>query len=331
MNLTPKGNKQKHIVNIDSLLSVSHNSCCDFEFDLPFVIVRAEKIELVSGHIPETSEPFLFLDIDPLSDKKVVGGPNNNDYFAILRYVLPASAEQNLLDVKRKMSRCRGVFGKLSKLRIRIYDRFGSLHSFGLSKLVATSVDNTNPANVHTSQNHGLTTGDKIFIRNFQNASTEALNAHINRTRFIITTTGVNQFTLNGFDLSGEAVNQGLPSEVAYALGSHIFITTQIGVSYGVSLITQDGSGYPVLHLVGVFPILPSPIMVTILGFDNGALNSDNNLINGQHTIRSTDFNAPRTQLTLSNRTLSSYVSPSKKNRLKTRFYTWKRCRNLCC
>jgi hypothetical protein len=319
MDLKPKGLTYTKVINFDSMFSTDHNSSCDFSCQLPSLLKNVTKIHLVGGNIPFTSEPFLFLDINELKDKKIHGGcgkSSDNTYFAILRYPLPATSEQNLLDLEKRSSKVNGEFGKLSKLCFKIYNRFNEISSFGISKLIVANFDNLNPAQVHTTQNHTLVNGDEVYVQKFRNGSSNHINAKINNTRFVIQTTGVNQFTLTGLDLTGEAVNSGIPDDgPAYPLGGNAFVTTQTGISYRVLLISAVAPNKTSLTLARPYHIIQSTSVITVSECDNCATDHDNTLINRKYTVRASDFDITRTILTLplTPLILSSYVTPAKK------------------
>lgn len=314
-NLHTKGITQTHVVNFDSLFAEKHESSSNFTCRLPSLYKDVIKIHLISGNIPQTDEPFLFLDINELNDKKIINSKNNGTYFAMLRYPLPAVTEQNLLDLNKRSSKVNGVFGKISRLNFKIYNRFGELANFGISKLTVVNFDNLNPAQVHTSQNHTLLNGDEVYVTNFLNGSNASINNYINTTRFTILTTGVNQFTLTGLDLTGEAINSGNPADgPPYPLGSHTSVTNETGSSYPVALIAFVGPNLTTLTLGRPYNNFTTNQTIKITGCDNCASIRDNDLINAKYVITNANLDVTRTILTLPiTAVLSSYVTPSKK------------------
>ena len=102
----------------------------------------------------------------------------------------------------------------------------------GLNGQTITNIDNANPAEVTTIVNHGFTTGDQVTIINVQGyapnlATTPILNGQV----FTIVVTGLNTFTLTGFDgtLYAAYTSNGM------ALDSQVAITGQDGIRYYAS------------------------------------------------------------------------------------------------
>jgi hypothetical protein len=109
------------------------------------------------------------------------------------------------------------------------------------------------------------------------------------------------------------AVNQrntvDLPS---YTLGSKASIMLETGVGRSIISLTLVGAD-TVITLGSALPALNSGgnLFFRVSGCDNGALSTDNSIINGQHTVSiSADINPALTQITLRGKVLSSYVTP---------------------
>jgi hypothetical protein len=271
---------QLRTINIDSLFAKTHISSCDFVYELPIKINGVKQVQILSGNIPATSEPYLFLDIPELKHREIFGAYGKR-YIAILRYELPATAEQNLIDLPPN-NFITGYLGTLTQLTIKIYARWGLLHSFGLSKINVTSFSNASPTVITTSVAHNLVNGDTIYIREFSNASTLELQNTIQTTQYIVTVTGGTTFTIP-LDLSGESPTQQDSGVLAaYTLGKNSeiklqnigYITTSYVAGPTGTLITTSGN-----HLISVGDI------IKISGFDNGVTFSDNNKINSQHRV----------------------------------------------
>lgn len=290
---------------VDSLLSeTNHISSTNFVYELPERLNGIISIELISGSIPETLEPFLYLDIENLRVKNIVG-PRNRTYFAIIRYRLPAVAEQNLIDLETHNCIATGQIGTMTELRIKLYDRLGNLYNFGADRLILASMSNASPTVITTTVNHGLANGDIVYLRNVPNLSTFSLKQQVEETAWTVTVTGGTTFTIP-FDLSGEAVNQQTTGTlVAYPLGQNAVVDHPGDISYAIVSIVAFGSETRIetdkAHNITVGKL------IKIYGMDNGATRTDNSKINSQHIVTTvsdnTHFDIPVS--------LSSYVTPS--------------------
>lgn len=108
----------------------------------------------------------------------------------------------------------------------------------GLNGIAISAINNANPAQVTTTINHGFTTGQSVTIINVSGylpllAATPPLNGKV----FTITVTGLNTFTLDGFNgaLYGAYVSGGI------ALNSEVAITGQDGIRYYGALTNGTG------------------------------------------------------------------------------------------
>jgi hypothetical protein len=291
----------KRIINVDSLFAQSHTSSCDFIYEFPIKINGIKEIELISGNIPATTEPYLFLDIPELKTREVYGMYNKR-YVAMLRYELPATGEQNLLDLPTPghSARICGDLGTLQKITIKLYARWGVLHSFGTSKINVASFSNASPTLITTSINHGLVNGDVIFVRDFTNASTRTIQGLITNNQYVVTVISPTTFTIP-LDLSGEAVSQQITgTQPAFTLGqgSEIkfgdigYLTTNYASGPTGTIITTHGN-----HVMSVGSY------IRIINFTNGSTFLDNEKINTQHIIIATPA---LNQIEISNK-LSAY------------------------
>jgi hypothetical protein len=102
----------------------------------------------------------------------------------------------------------------------------------GLNGLSINNIDNANPAEVETSPNHGYSNGQHVTIINVSGyAPTAASTPIINGQVFAITVTGLNTFTLDGFN----GTLYGGYSSGGMALNSEVTVTGQDGIRYYAS------------------------------------------------------------------------------------------------
>ena len=291
------------IFSVDSILADESNGSGDFIYQLPTRLDGCVYIRLLGGSIPPTTEPYLYVDIDNLRIKQVMG-PSNKKYFSIIRYELPAVAEQNLIDLEKKLCSSTGLLGTITQVHIKIYDRLGNLYSFGTDKLSIGAITNASPANITTTANHGLINGDVIYIKDVPNFSTQSVKNFMESTSWIVTVVDPTNFTIVA-DLTGEAVNQQeTGSTPPYRLGLNTHISHPGDNDYGVVSIVLAGT---VTRLeTGRAHSMTAGKLIKITGFDNGATISDNNLINGQHIVTNVSDN---THIDIGVQ-LSSYVTP---------------------
>jgi len=294
-----------YIIVVDSLTADIHTSSCDFVFILPENFDSVELVQVISGNIPETTESYLLMDIEELRAKKIYGFGNKN-YSAILRYITPATASQNLLDLESENCSVFGDLGRLSQFHVRIYNRLGNLHSFGTDISIIASITNASPAVIQTTVNHGLVNGDVIHIENLTNMSTRSLTNSIEDTPWTITVTGVTTFSIV-LDLSGEAADQQLTGTLAaYALGDNAYVEHIGDGSYHVESIVYNVPRNSTIVETDRIHAITVGKLVTITGMDNCATTADNNRFNGRHIV---SFVSDTTHFDIEP-VLSSYVTP---------------------
>lgn len=314
---------REYIISINSLDATTsingstYRTSCDFDIPLLRPYDNVMEMELIGGYIPPTTEPYLFIDyIDKtLGIENNIHTPRGDDYDGILRYQLPATNSQNLLDHKSILTTIMGSNRRIDKLNIKLYDKNGDIASFGTDLLQVNSsigFSNANPSVITYVGNANFAPGDIIYIRNFTNGSTLAINKMINETIWtvnaIVSPTSIQIEDPNGniLDLSGEAANQqDTVDETPYALGSGAIVQNIAGLQLNdVTLISAFG-GMTEVTTSGTHGYIAGQD-IRIYDVKNCALQSDNNKMNKPHIINT--ITAPN-RFTI-NETLSSYVTP---------------------
>jgi len=306
-------NIETNIINIDSLHATTYRSSSDFDIILSKQFTNITKIQLLSGNIPSTLEPYLFIDISPDFDQNVYG-PLNGNYNGILRFSLPSTNDQNILDMDNTTCYINNPIRYLDRFNIKIWNKQGNIHSFNTNNILITSFTNASPSVLTTNNNHGLSINDIVYVKNFTNGSTTGINKLIHSTTWYINTTpAVNTLTLkdgNGtiLDLSTEATNQTF---TGYGNTSPLGYGTEIELENGnrimITLFTNGISKTRITTAVNHGLLNNQDIKIS--GFNNGATLHDNDLINTRHYILNIidpftfDINV----------ILSSYTSPKAK------------------
>lgn len=108
----------------------------------------------------------------------------------------------------------------------------------GLHGVAISNIDNANPAQVTTTVNHGYTTGQTVVIINVTGYTPILTSTPIiNGQSFVITVTGANTFTLDGFN--GALYNPYTSDGIA--LNSFVSQTGQDGIRYYGALTNGTG------------------------------------------------------------------------------------------
>lgn len=296
-------NRKEYIINVDSVHASTYTSSSDFVYTLPLVVRGVKGIEIMSGNVPPTSQPYLYFDINEIGEKKIYGP--NRKYVSILRYELPAVATQNLITSTNTLGISRGDLKTLSQFTVKLYDRNEVTNSFGLDLLSAVSFSVASPTVITTTVAHTMVNGDVVHFRNILNASTNSLKETIENTPYVITNTGANTFTIP-LNLLGEVTpSQPTGSVVAYALGSSTNVVNVNQQTTPVTLLTAHAQGTNVATAYAHGLQLNQ--RVRMYGCDNGATFADNDRINAHHIVvllpSATDF--------VVSTTLSAYATPT--------------------
>lgn len=287
-----------------------------FSVSLPQEFKNISKIELVGGCIPNfigknlldyNKEPFLYLNIKELKDNNVYITGITSPVFAKLHFDYNMSVNYIYLQTPRKGLMNTNInenISNLSSLTMQLLGSDGNPIVFGNDLLEIASFSATNPTTVTTTTNHGLSTGDKVYISYFKNGSTFNINNHINQSSgHVITVTSPNTFTIP-VDLSSEGANQpNTGVEPPYPLGKYATIliggnTYASGTTPGRMLKKPYtfSTTNPTVITTSSNHGLSTGAIVTISGFDNGTTKYINDLVNHRHkitVISPTQFSIP--------------------------------------
>ncbi len=297
--------------SINSSDATIYRSSSDFMFRLPRFFNKVDWIKLLGGNIPNTSEPFLYVNISDEIIKNIYSS-NGHRYDGILRYRLPATSTQNLIDMDKTQFNMMGPIEKIDQFNVRLFDKYGKTNSFGLDTVNINSFSNANPSVITTSVNHLLVPNDIVLVRGFDNGSSIGLNATINETRWEVVAVGApNTITIRDaststiLDLSGDAASQPLTGfGQTYPLGSTATVVNKANQRKPITLISQNGLETQIQ--TSITHNLSVGNDIKIEGMDNGFTPRDNNVINQRHYVSSiVDPN----NFTIS-RQISSYVTP---------------------
>lgn len=305
---------KKRIITIHSLFSdYIFDTTGKFSVPLARIIKNVIGIKLLNGHIPEITQPYVYINIEEIKKYNVTSRGQKNYHFVIRRPSQAAiSGSHYLNNLMLSENGFTGKLGTLSRFTIQFYDIYDNKYNFGTSKLTVASFSNATLSEITTTINHGLLIGDAIRIRNFKNASIDGLRQHIESSRFTIqNVTAANRFTIN-LDLSGEmASQQNTGTLPAYVLGSKANITS-LNDHIPVTLLSTNPSG--TIVTTGIAHNLILGLTIQISGCDNCVTDLDNQRMNKKHVITSiidpTNF--------LIGTILDSYSTPNQKTNIQS-------------
>jgi len=301
-------NKKKMIVlNISSKSrnKMKYTSSTYFRYEIPNGgLKNVESVKLIGGHLPNFlhmnnvhAEPYLFLEIDELNDRNVFSHDlPSGAATAVIRYPYDVLNTEPFIRInpidEYIANNTIENSGLLRNLTIKILDSNGEIFKFGDDLLNVVSFTNANPTEITTSIVHNLTNGDKIFIEDFKNGSSQGLNNMINRkSGFPVTVTGANTFTIP-VDLSNENINQRYTiDEAPYQLGRNVKIKGPSGFLYFTPGVSSFSTTNPTEINLGYAHQLTTGMKVRIQEFNNGTNTLINQQINQIHTITVTGAN----------------------------------------
>jgi hypothetical protein len=284
----------------------NHKSSCNFIVKIPGLLdlKNIDSVTFLGGTIPNfispniiSQVPYLLLEITEINGF-VNSNSLSNRVFSLMYWDTGAIvANSNFLTIKPSHVKKNPIqnIGKLLNLSIKILDPDGEVFSFGNDILNVTSFTNTNPSTITTTINHGLTTGDSIVIKCFNNASNKNTEKFITTSKgFIVTVTGVNTFTIP-LDLSTQSVNQNLTSdESAYNLGINSNIIRypngNLSNNFRPTLSTYSTANPTTINIGNIHGLVTGQ-QIKIANFDNGSSFLINQLINNVHTVTVTGVN----------------------------------------
>jgi len=306
-----------YIVTVNSLDATTYRTSSDFDINLIRPYDNVAEIELIGGHIPPTIEPYLYMDYldETLGVEHSIHTSKGGERDAILRYPLPATTAQNLIDHRSIATTTMGSNRRISRFSVQLYNKYDNINSFGTDRIVVDSaIGMSNAINslITYVGNNNFVIGDIIHIRNFTNGSTTAVNDMMNMTVWQVSATPgiatiqITDLNGNALNLSGEAlVQKNTVTEVPYPLGEGARVTNAHGgqanditLVSALGLITEITTSGTHGYIQGQD--------IKIRGMRNGLIERDNNKINKNHYI--TAITAPN-RFTVT-QTLSSYVTP---------------------
>lgn len=307
-----KHSVQKKIISVDSMFATKYTSSTNFIHELSEPIKNIVGMKLLSGEYPLTTERTLYLNVDKTNIKPVFGSFNSK-YSYILRF--DGSAGRTIFsDLLNESYLIKEETPDLKQIEFKIYTSEGNLHSFGTDKLSVQSITpSVSPTTVTTTANHGLTSGDIVRIFDVDNGSSGSMNGTIN-SQWTATVTSPTTFTIP-LDSSSESASQPVTGEplTAYKLGLGSVIEPDVsykGLTPDTYSAHADGTQ--------ISTLLPHGLLqggkITISGFNNGTLTSDNEKINQRHYVKNI---LDSTNFTIGT-TLSAYPATNLKTGVST-------------
>lgn len=279
-------------------------------------------VKLIGGYVPNTfnqrENRYLYLSVEEFKNNHLKITDLNQPIFAKLVYDFRLSTN-DWISFLLYQDAVETYIGDIRALTISIFDQDGDLMNFGNDVLSVASFSNTNPTTITTLTDHGLTTGEKIYIKGFDNGSTQSVNDFINRpSGHIVTVLNSTQFTIN-VNLSGESSNQTTTGvEIAYPLGKYA-IALKGFHTYENALMKMLPRPYtfsttnPTVITCSSNHGLTTGDHINIKDFDNGTTNFINSLVNQMHqvtVISSTSFSIPVDLSTQNANQQKTYTKP---------------------
>ena len=179
-------------------------------------------IELIQATIPniirestvQHYEPYLYLDIDEISGniRTMIDDPTR--VFAQLYYINSDTIRDTPHLTLTPANCCKtyprnNMLKDIKNLTIRFYNFDGALFDFGEDAPPLVGVTQGNPTIFETASPHGMTTGERVYIRGFSSGDPD-FDTEVNRTKgFII---AVN--TLDTFQVELDTL--GMPDPAAF-------------------------------------------------------------------------------------------------------------------
>ena len=313
------------VINSADLSVTNYKTSSDFTCRLPEALAGAdqrniESIALFSGSIPNiftitgtVIRPFLYLVIPQLQGE-ITSNNLENNASAVLLYNILISETSTFLELGYSYELVNIPVNKgfTNKMDIRILTPEGSLYDFTNSIYYVTLVT-TGTSTTFTIGANVIALGDLIYIRNFQNASTQAMKETI-VTATPYKVTGVTGTTVTvAINTTSEAANQpptGTPP--AYPLGQGVTFYDQTnGKSFAyITGVSSFSTTNPTIFNTGGLPHgFTTGDQVLIAGFKNGNSSVVNSLMNIVQTVTVTSTTTFTIPVDLSGQTASQQTT----------------------
>ncbi len=283
----------------------SYKSSCDFIYKLPDQLAGDSKnidhVSLFSGVIPNIFTiagvqvcPYLYLSINELDGQlynNSIGTAN-----ALLEYGFESVDTGLFLKLvwNDELINVPNNKGKLDTMTIKILNPSGAVYDFTNSVYTVTATV-AGATTTFTIGAHIFAPGDRVYVRNFPNASSKSLKDTIESyDSYVIAATAANTITLP-INTTGEAANQPTTgTEPAYGLGQGTQLYDEsngANFSYIIGVSTFSTANPTTFNTGGLPHGFNNGDTVLIKGFSNGTSSYINSLMNNRHIITVTGAN----------------------------------------
>lgn len=271
------------IIPVNSILADNLRSGSEFTINLSKTIHNIKRITLIGISIPSgTNTNVIYYRITNLNTIKHVSYAGE-DYDGVIP-ILNKNITGGILEIddnnyESRTTHCSHL-RNVNILSFKFYNYLGNPYIINGDKvkLPIVSITPSVSPTTFTVTGHTLLNGDLITITDVDNAIN---NNTINDTGHVVTVTGPNTFTIP-IDSSGNSASQPKTGTLApYTFGANSYIYINNNVRNPIASITG-----PVTTITTVLDHeLTTGATCRIMGMDNGATESDNNLINRTHVV----------------------------------------------